>query len=385
MPEAVVGSVPFKEAIDHFKDKGLIVTRRWDDLVRGEHSRAFTVAGVTKIEMLNDFKKSIEEIRARGGTDADFRKEFDSIVKRYGWKYNGERNARARIIFGTNIRTANASGRWSQIERRQAALKKRDPEATLYLKYTVLDHNLARRRAEHQSWDGMIHPVDHPIWESHYPPNDWECKCSVRILSKEMIEHQGLKVSESAPELNRTERINRSTSEIYPPTPQGIGVGFDHNHGRSAYLPSGANIVDSRLGSKLSQVSVDSDDFESFIKGKFDGRATVGFLPDGLPEQVGAKTNRVQLSGETIQKQLKRHPDLTVAAYRNLPKIFEEGLIIKDSSKTLVFILVGDKVYRAVIKATNDGKEIFATSLTRSSLKEITRMRKRGEVIREPI
>ena len=38
----------------------------------------------------------------------------------------------------------------------------------------VLD---ARTRPEHRAWHGLILPIDHPLWDTHYPPNGWGCRC----------------------------------------------------------------------------------------------------------------------------------------------------------------------------------------------------------------
>ena len=384
MPDVVVGRVPFNEAIDHFKNKKLVPTRYWDEMIGFQHAKAFTIAGATDIDMLNDFKKSIDDIRARGGTLADFRKDFDRIVAQYGWDYHGDRSWRTKLIFETNMRTSNATGRWAQIERRQAALKRRDPNATLYLQYRVLDHT-ANRRPLHQTWDGIILPVDHPWWSTHYPPNDYGCACSIRVLTQRALDKGNLKVTEDPPTGKLIERVNRRTGEIYPPTPEGIGVGWDHNHGRAAYMPSGANIVDARLGSKLAQITVDSDDFERFVKSKIEGQALVGFLPDGLKEAIEAKTSRIFLSHETMEKQRKRHSGLKVSDYKLLPKVLEKGLVIKDGSQTHIFIHIGKKVYRASVKSTMKGEELYLISFTKIDQKEIRRMRKKGEVIREQL
>lgn len=32
---------------------------------------------------------------------------------------------------------------------------------------------------EHDCWDGLILPVEHPFWKTHFPPNDFGCGCSV--------------------------------------------------------------------------------------------------------------------------------------------------------------------------------------------------------------
>lgn len=77
-----------------------------------------------------------------------------------------------RTEYDTAQRTARAVGKWQQIERTKAAMP--------YLQYfTVGD---GRVRPDHREWEGIILPVDHPFWDTHFPPNAWNCRCVVRQL-----------------------------------------------------------------------------------------------------------------------------------------------------------------------------------------------------------
>ena len=39
-------------------------------------------------------------------------------------------------------------------------------------------------RPEHQAMNGMVAPIDDPVWDTWYPPNDWGCRCSVTQTDK---------------------------------------------------------------------------------------------------------------------------------------------------------------------------------------------------------
>lgn len=39
-------------------------------------------------------------------------------------------------------------------------------------------------REEHAQWDGITLPVDDTFWDTHFPPNDWNCRCDVRQVAK---------------------------------------------------------------------------------------------------------------------------------------------------------------------------------------------------------
>lgn len=379
-----LGSVPFEEAIEHYKNKKLVPTKHWDDMVRGEHRKAFTIAGATKVQMLNDFHKSLIDIRKRGGTITDFRKQFDDIVEQYGWSYKGKRGWRTKVIWESNFRTANAAGRYTQTMRRQAALKKRDPNATLYFEYRVLDHSL-RRRPDHQNWHKIILPVDHSWWDTHYPPNGYGCACSIRVRTARYLKANNLEPTKSPPEIRRTERINTRSGEIYPATPEGIDVGWDHHHGKVTFFPNANNLVDDRLGHKIATLNAQSEQFEYLVNGSIAGKAVVGYLPKDLSEAMGSKTQQVYLSSDDISKQLDKHPEINLTDYRNLPEIFERGLVFKQKDRTIVIIHLGDNVYRAAVRVTTNGDELYLKSLVKTTDKEVEKLKRNYEVIREEI
>ena len=233
MPEPEIGSVPFKEALEHFRKKVPVETDAWDEMLAEEHAKAFTVAGSTKADVVEDIFESIKRIQNEGGTLADFRKDFDNIVADKGWSYNGKRGWRTRIIFDTNLRTSQAAGRWEQITRRQRALQKRRPNETLYLIYSTVGD--LRVRESHRVWHHTVLPADDPFWNTHYPPNGWNCRCIVRTASKRTLKREGLKVSK-APEVNFEERFNKRSGQIYPGQTPGIDTGWNYNVGKAHLL-----------------------------------------------------------------------------------------------------------------------------------------------------
>lgn len=43
----------------------------------------------------------------------------------------------------------------------------------------------ARTRPSHAALDGMILPVDHELWQTHFPPNGWACRCQAIEIFRE--------------------------------------------------------------------------------------------------------------------------------------------------------------------------------------------------------
>lgn len=191
MPElrGAFGSFPAAER--YFRDKVNLPTHRWDDLQRGQHARAFVVAGATRDSLLSDLREAVDAAISKGETLEDFRKRFRDIVQRNGWHgWTGEGtqagfNWRTSVIYHTNLRTAYMAGRWETLK------------TFPYLKY---QHNtVLHPREEHKVWDGKILATDDPWWKIHYPPNGWGCRCSVTGVSAARLKAMGKASPDATP------------------------------------------------------------------------------------------------------------------------------------------------------------------------------------------
>lgn len=225
----MAGEAPFQEAIDFLKGKVNLPTRRWDDLRHAAHVRAFSVAGVTREDMLADFRRAIEKARAEGTGFNEFRKDFDAVVDRTGWKFNAhgeteeERRAwRARIIFTTNMRTSYMAGRFAQLT---------VPDVLKYRPYWRYVHSGAEHpRKLHLSWNGLVLAATDPAWRVMFPPNGWGCGCDVEALSKRDLARLGKSGPDQAPVFDTYEGVDPRTGEPeirYP----GIDRGWEYNVG----------------------------------------------------------------------------------------------------------------------------------------------------------
>lgn len=229
MPTITPGEGPFTEAVDFFRRKVNLPTERWDEMVGEIHAKGFTVAGATKAALLDDLRGAVNAAIENGETINDFRDRFDKIVQQHGWTYKGQRGWRTRVIYDTNLRTARMAGRWQQYQR----VKDRRP----YLQYQTAGDS--RVRPEHAAWDNTVLHIDHPWWRTHYPPNGWGCRCTTRSLSERQLQREGKQVSPD-PSVERAERLNPQTGEVFPPTPEGIDTGWDYNVGQAWLGPDQA-------------------------------------------------------------------------------------------------------------------------------------------------
>ncbi|CAI86578.1 phage head morphogenesis protein [Pseudoalteromonas translucida] len=230
--------VKFKEAISHFKDKIKLTSESYKDLQGLIHAKAFTVAGATELTILNDFYKAVDAAISDGETISDFRKRFDKIVADHGWSYNGKRGWRSKVIYQNNKNTARAAGRWQQ----QARLKERRP----YLLYLTAGDS--RVRPDHNKWNYILLPVDHPFWDTHYPPNGYNCRCKVVSLNARDIARMGLSVTkpESVNKFMESFKVtDSSTGEELNKLP-GIDLGWDYNPGKAwlgADISAGKSVI----------------------------------------------------------------------------------------------------------------------------------------------
>lgn len=221
-------SLPFDQAIKFFKQKLSITSETWTDLWQGEHSRQFTVAGVMRDDMLEDFRTAIEKAITDGTTHADFLKEFDRIVETYGWDYNGARGWRSRVIYETNIRTAYNAGRWQQLT---------DPDLLSVNPYLEYRHGDSKRpRPLHVSWSGTVLPANDPWWNTHYTPNGWGCKCKVLSAGPRDLKKMGKTGPDKAPDNGTYEWVDKKTGEIHE-IPKGIDPGWAYNPGKEWLNP----------------------------------------------------------------------------------------------------------------------------------------------------
>ncbi|GAB4192547.1 MAG: hypothetical protein OHK0024_32700 [Thalassobaculales bacterium] len=238
-PEITLRPLPPADAVRYFQEKGFRVGFSWLDVWQDEHARAFTVAKAMRLDVLAAIREAVDQAIRDGTTFPQFQRRLAPILQAKGWwgrrpmtdPRTGETRMvqlgsrrRLEIIFDTNIRTSYAAGRWQQIQRTKAG-------RPWLVYWGLLDDRI---RPEHRAWHGTCLPVDHLWWRTHYPPNGWRCRCTVRQMSARDLARLGIAPSGDPPADTRAWR-NPRTGEVVQ-VPAGIDPGFAHNPGL-AYRP----------------------------------------------------------------------------------------------------------------------------------------------------
>lgn len=220
-------SLPFSEQIAFFRRKLNVPTESWLDIYGEQHDWAFVVAGANRDDIVADFREAVDKFIVDGGTLEQFRADFDSIVAKFGWDYNGGRNWRSKVIYDTNLFSSYQAGRFAQ----QWSLRETMP----FLEYCHSDA-VEEPRELHLSWHGLILAIDDPWWLTHYPINAWGCQCYTISRSWDDLKRLGKSGPDIAPPINYVEKTIGKNSPGGPrvvTVPDGIDPGFEHTPGRS--------------------------------------------------------------------------------------------------------------------------------------------------------
>lgn len=401
-PPIELKPLPPREAIDYFRSKGFKPGFAWQDVWQTEHAKSFTVAKAMQLDVLEDLRGAVDRAIADGTTFDTFVKELEPTLKAKGWwgkqrmvdPLTGKERVvqlgsprRLRTIFDVNLRTSYAAGRWDQIQR----TKRLRP----FLRYVAVQDR--RTRPEHAAWHGTILPVDHEWWLSHYPPNGWLCRCTVRQLSARDVERLG-GVSEVEPTETRP-WVNKRTGEEVE-VAEGVDPGWDYHVGRAADaarrdatladgLKGGATraLLDKLAATRpdiahaaLRQV-VRSPDFACQLANPTDAMPVLR-LPAAIADAIGAANPVAVLSPESLARNLARRPGLRPADYLLLPELgAAPSVVVQDGGSTVLVAKRQDGLWAAAVTGGETGAPPLVTSLRRLSAASVWELVRRGTVL----
>ena len=241
-----------KKAIEYLKKKGYKISKNWYDTWQEEHVQAFTVAKITKLDMLMSVRELVEEALEEGKTYHYFKKKFKELFKSKGWstlQVVDEEEVdlgapwRLKNILQTNMKVAYSTGHYK-------AMIDNVDNRPFWQYWTVGD---TRVRDEHRNLHGKVFLFSDPFWKYFFPPNGYKCRCSTKALAERDIARGGLEIEKSGDSLgfkdvlvSKKDGIKKpvaffDTGIRDPATGKTVKVspqpGFSYNPGRTAWKP----------------------------------------------------------------------------------------------------------------------------------------------------
>ena len=187
-----VGSQPaqFEQAVAWFRQRVPMTPAQYAAASASAKRQAFTVAGVTQLDMVHDVWAALDSAIANGTTLDDFKAAIGGRLARV---WGGDNPSRLETIFRTNVQSAYSAGRYAQIS---------DPDIVQSRPYWMYDSVLDSRTSSLcKGLNGTVLPHDHEFWGSHIPPLHFRCRSGLRSLTTEQAQAKGIteNPSEEAP------------------------------------------------------------------------------------------------------------------------------------------------------------------------------------------
>ena len=220
--------LPMQEAIDFWQSKMKLTPGEYNKLSDSAKLKAFAVAGIAVEDELSSVFDAINKAIAKGTTFEEFQRDCGDIFAKRGWG-----SWRIDTVFQTNLQTAYSVGRYEQMQQ--------TTEGRPYWMYVAVGDD--RTRPAHMALHEKVFPADHKFWDTWYPPNGFNCRCTVISLSERQVKDKGIIVETVDPTYSLIEPVNASGKTM--PARQLIpDKGFAYNPGKVAFGVNPASVKD---------------------------------------------------------------------------------------------------------------------------------------------
>lgn len=432
-PKFAIGMEP-TEAIEFLRQKKMLAGKVFiKDLQDSALARATTIARLSSLEMTKDIYQSLETAMREGKGFNQWKKELLGEFERKGWVFGKDKSIsrgidgnlladpntgeyfgtprRLNTIYRVNMQSAYSAARYQRM--------RDNVDNRPYWQYSAVGDE--RTRPAHLALSGKIYRYDDPFWTTFYPPNGFNCRCSVIALSDRDLKRRGIdKPDDSSDFLVEVERPadklgNREKTvgfKLSDGTVRVTDKGFDYNVGRLNYKPN-LDLYPEKLAHQFAKVEMRGSEFShdfnllakqvaeikqsSSHEGKKLTAEQMLHVRDGLSKNLKfaagvlsaenkglmkASTGTVWLSDDTLIKQFNSRDGQSfgVDEYADLPDLIhvpEHLLQAKDYQDRYTFIRQGKML---VVKLLP--KEIFVLSFRRIKDKELKKLLEKENALR---
>ena len=174
--------VDYVDALRYARERNIILADEFYSLDLNTRQYAGTVSRLAAVEQIKTVLDLVNKSLEDGSTFQDFKKQ----VEAKGIELSEHHLAN---VYRTNMQNAYAHGRWQQ--------QQSNKESRSYLKYTAI--NDSRTRPTHLALDAVIRHIDDPFWQTHYPPNGYQCRCSVLAITEKQALRSGITADDQLP------------------------------------------------------------------------------------------------------------------------------------------------------------------------------------------
>lgn len=418
-PKFAIGIEP-KQAIEFLRQKKMLAGKVFTKaLYESALARATTIARLSSIEMTKDIYQSLETAMREGKGFHRWKKELVNEFERKGWIFGKAPNIRGidgnlladpktgeyfgtprrlNTIYRVNMQSAYSAARYQRL--------RDNVDNRPYWQYSAVGD--ARTRPAHLALSGKIYRYDDPFWAIFYPPNGFNCRCTVIALSDRDLARRGIDAPDDSREFlveverpadkqgNREKTIGFKLSDG---TVRVTDKGFDYNVGRLNYKPN-LDLYPEKLAHEFAKVEMRGGEFvhdytklsqyieprlteykalksrkarDDFLEGLRNSysknfKFAAGILSNESREIVGTELKTVWLSDDSLIKQIAhRYGQFDVQAYEKLPDVLHAPDEIKagKGNHFEFYKTINGKRYVAVIKILEKVKEIYMQSFRR--------------------
>lgn len=201
---SVAFGMPPEAALAYFRSKGYAIGWDWREVWQQAHAKAFTVAGVMKVDALQAIRGRLDQAIEKGETLEQWKRKLVPELEKLGlWgrhKLLNDETGEVKTLspwrlqntFRTNVQSAYMAGRYQE----QVATAAARP----WWQYlAVMDSST---RPSHAALHNRVFRWDDPIWRYIYPMNGFGCRCRVRARTDGELQRSGLAVSSSTGKLS---------------------------------------------------------------------------------------------------------------------------------------------------------------------------------------
>lgn len=423
-----IGQTP-EQAVEFLRQKKMLAAKVFTkDLKESALARAATIARLSSAEMTKDIYQSLETAMREGKPLHQWKKELVGEFERKGWLAGHDKKIskgidgklladpktgeyfgtprRLNTIYRVNMQAAYSAARYQRL--------RDNVDNRPYWQYSAVGD--ARTRPAHLALSGKIYRYDDPFWTTFYPPNGFNCRCTVIALSDRDLARRGIdEVGDSSEFLVEATRPadkfgNKEKTvgfKLADGTVRIADKGFDYNVGRISYKPN-LDLYPEKLAHQFAKVEMTGAEFRLDYKrleqqvsemkrtlsseGKKltaeqmfavrdnltkNFKFAAGVLTEESKALMKSNTATVWLSDDTLIKQFNSRDgqDFGVEEYGLLPDILNQPFKVLEDERGISFYKEIDSVrYLAVVKYLPQFNEIFLLSFRNVSEKQWTKM-----------